>query len=53
MKKCLDEIQIVEYWEKLARRLADQGYRVYVTGSNAKMLSSEIATTLGVILPLQ
>ena len=47
MKKCLDEIQIVEYWEKLARRLADQGYRVYVTGSNAKMLSSEIATTLG------
>jgi predicted AAA+ superfamily ATPase len=43
----LDEIQIVDHWEKFARRLADQGYRVYVTGSNAKMLSSEIATTLG------
>jgi len=43
----LDEIQIVDKWEKFARRLADQGYRVYVTGSNAKMLSSEIATTLG------
>jgi hypothetical protein len=43
----LDEIQIVDGWEKFARRLADQGYRVYVTGSNAKMLSSEIATTLG------
>ncbi len=43
----LDEIQIVDRWEKFARRLADQGYRVYVTGSNAKMLSSEIATTLG------
>lgn len=43
----LDEVQIVEYWEKFARRLADQKYRVYVTGSNAKMLSSEIATTLG------
>ena len=42
-----DEIQIVEGWEKFARRLADQKYRVYVTGSNAKMLSSEIATTLG------
>ena len=42
-----DEIQIVEGWEKFARRLADQHYRVYVTGSNAKMLSSEIATTLG------
>lgn len=43
----LDEIQIVDYWEKFARRLADQGYRVFVTGSNAKMLSNEIATTLG------
>ena len=43
----LDEIQVVEKWEKFARRLADQGYKVYITGSNAKMLSSEIATTLG------
>jgi len=43
----LDEIQIVPNWEKFARRLTDQNYRVYVTGSNAKMLSSEIATTLG------
>lgn len=43
----LDEIQIVDGWEKFARRLADQHYRVYVTGSNAKMLGSEIATTLG------
>ena len=34
-------------WEKFARRLADQKYQVYITGSNAKMLSSEIATTLG------
>ena len=43
----LDEIQIVDQWEKFTRRLADQGYRVYVTGSNAQMLSSELATTLG------
>lgn len=43
----LDEIQIVEGWEKFVRRLADQKYTVYVTGSNAKMLSSEIMTTLG------
>lgn len=43
----LDEIQIVDGWEKFARRIADQGYRVYITGSNAKMLSSEIGTTLG------
>lgn len=43
----LDEVQLVERWEKFARRLADQKYQVYITGSNAKMLSSEIATTLG------
>lgn len=43
----LDEIQVVDGWEKFVRRLVDKGYRVYVTGSNAKMLSSEIATTLG------
>ena len=43
----LDEIQNVTSWEKFARRLADQEYRVFVTGSNAKMLSKEIHTTLG------
>lgn len=43
----LDEIQNIEGWEKFARRLADAQYRVYITGSNAKMLSSEIQTTLG------
>ncbi|WP_291593040.1 ATP-binding protein [Bacteroides sp.] len=43
----LDEIQNIEGWEKFARRLADSKYRVFITGSNAKMLSSDIATTLG------
>jgi uncharacterized protein len=43
----LDEIQNVEGWEKFARRLVDQGYRVMITGSNAKMLSGEIASRLG------
>ena len=42
----LDEIQNIEGWEKFARRLADAKYKVYITGSNAKMLSSEIQTTL-------
>lgn len=42
-----DEIQIVDGWEHFARRMADQKRRVYITGSNAKMLSSEIARTLG------
>lgn len=43
----LDEIQNVEHWEKFARRMADTQYVVYLTGSNAKMLSGEINTTLG------
>lgn len=43
----LDEIQVVEGWEKFARRLADSKYRIYITGSNANMLSAEIMTTLG------
>ncbi len=43
----LDEIQNIEGWEKFARRLADNKYRVYITGSNAKMLSSDVQSTLG------
>jgi predicted AAA+ superfamily ATPase len=43
----LDEIQIIDGWEKFVRRLADSKYRVFVTGSNAKMLSKEVYTTLG------
>ena len=43
----LDEIQNVDNWEKFVRRLADSKYKVFVTGSNAKMLSKEIYTTLG------
>ncbi|MBQ3656521.1 MAG: ATP-binding protein [Bacteroidales bacterium] len=43
----LDEIQNIEHWEKFARRLADTNYTVFITGSNSKMLSGEVATTLG------
>ena len=43
----LDEIQNIDGWEKFARRLADSKYRVFITGSNARMLSRDIATTLG------
>ena len=43
----LDEIQNVEGWEKFVRRIADMKYRIHITGSNIKMLSSEIASTLG------
>ena len=43
----LDEIQNVDGWERFARRLADAKERVFITGSNAKMLSREIEGVLG------
>lgn len=42
-----DEIQNVPGWEHFARRLANKKYHVFITGSNAKMLSRDIETTLG------
>ena len=43
----LDEIQNITGWEKFARRLAEEKRQVMITGSNAKMLSREITSTLG------
>ena len=42
-----DEIQNVDGWEHFARRLANRKYQVFITGSNAKMLSRDIQTILG------
>lgn len=42
----LDEIQNVKNWERFVRRIFEEGYKVFVTGSNAKLLSSELATHL-------
>ena len=42
-----DEIHNIDGWEKFARRMADSKKTVWITGSNAKMLSNEIMTTLG------
>lgn len=42
-----DEIQNISGWEKFARRMADMKEHVFITGSNAKMLSKEIESTLG------
>jgi len=42
-----DEIQNITGWQKFARRMADSDYRTYITGSNAEMLSGEMASTLG------
>jgi uncharacterized protein len=41
-----DEIQVIYGWEKFVRRLFTEGYKIFVTGSNATLLSSEIATSL-------
>lgn len=43
----LDEIQNIDGWEKFARRMADEKRIVYITGSNAKMLSHEMVSSLG------
>lgn len=43
----LDEMQNVDGWQKFARNLADKKYHVFITGSNAKMLSKEIMSALG------
>lgn len=42
-----DEVHAVDGWERFVRRLVDtENVRIVVTGSSAKMLSREIATTL-------
>jgi len=41
-----DEIQNIFGWEKFARRLFEDGKKIFITGSNAKLLSSELATAL-------
>jgi predicted AAA+ superfamily ATPase len=42
----LDEVQNTQNWHLKVRRLIDQRYKVFVTGSNANLLSKEIATHL-------
>jgi predicted AAA+ superfamily ATPase len=42
----LDEVQNVEGWHLFVNRLLRQGMHVFVTGSNAKLLSSELSTHL-------
>jgi uncharacterized protein len=41
-----DEIQNLENWHFYLKRLHVKGYKIYVTGSNAHLLSREIATFL-------
>lgn len=41
-----DEIQNVEHWERFVRSLLDQKKQIYITGSNASLLSKELGTKL-------
>ena len=41
-----DEIQLTDKWEIFVHQLLDKGYRVYITGSNASLLSRELGTHL-------
>ena len=50
----IDEVQNIEGWERFARRWMDQGYKLYITGSNAALLSRELGTRLtGRYLPVE
>lgn len=42
----LDEVQIIEKWEIYVHQLLREGYKVFVTGSNASLLSRELGTHL-------
>lgn len=41
-----DEIQNVSSWEVFARQLHDRGEKIFITGSNASLLSKELGTRL-------
>lgn len=41
-----DEIQNVESWEIFIRQLHDNGKKIFITGSNASLLSKELGTRL-------
>lgn len=41
-----DEVQLTDKWESFVRFRLDEGYRIYISGSNANMLSKELGTKL-------
>ena len=42
----LDEVQNISGWEKWVRRMYDDSFKFFITGSNAKLLNRELATLL-------
>lgn len=43
----IDEVQFVKGWEKVVNNIRANGANVYVTGSNATVLSSDFTTIIG------
>jgi uncharacterized protein len=41
-----DEIQNIPQWEQFVNRMYEKGLKLFITGSNATLLSSEIASSL-------
>lgn len=49
-----DEVQNIENWETFCRRLIDEGYKLFISGSNASLLSKALGTRLtGRYVPLE
>lgn len=50
----LDEIQNIRGWEHFVRRFMDMGFKFYITGSNASLISRELGSRLtGRYLPVE
>jgi len=50
----IDEIQNIDGWEHFVRRFMDMGFKFYITGSNASLLSRELGTRLtGRYVPIE
>src|SRR3989337_291169 len=50
----LDEVQNIPDWERFVRRFMDMGFKFYITGSNASLLSKELGTRLtGRYVPIE
>lgn len=43
---CFDEIQLVKNWDMFIHQLLREGFQVFITGSNASLLSRELGTHL-------
>jgi predicted AAA+ superfamily ATPase len=50
----IDEVQNIPGWEHFVRRFMDMGFKFYITGSNASLLSKELGTRLtGRYVPIE